>query len=184
MSASPAEPLPALPPWAQVTAARRGHIQRVAHLLHGWSAIMRIGAPERERWLRAAMLHDALKDAPPDVLAALARPRLGPAALWHGPAAAHRAEQDGERDAGVLDAVRYHSVGYAGWDRVGRMLYLADYLEPGRRFSPETRAAWATRVPAEPDAVLREVAHHRIEHMRRKGWPVLPETEAFWTALR
>jgi 2-amino-4-hydroxy-6-hydroxymethyldihydropteridine diphosphokinase len=183
MSASPPEALPPLPDWAQVTAARRTHIRRVALLLDAWASALSVPGPERERWLRAAMLHDALKDAPDDVVADLARPPLGPPALWHGPAAARRAELDGERDPGVLAAVRYHSVGYAGWDQVGRMLYLADYLDPGRRFDAEQRREWTARVPADVGGVLRDVARARIERGLLKGWRLLPETVEFWNAL-
>lgn len=172
-----------LPEWAQVTARRRGHIGRVAALLAEWAGALGVGAGERARWLRAAALHDALKDAPAERIAALARPRLGPPGLWHGPAAAVRAEQDGEDDHGVLDAVRYHSVGYAGWDRVGRMLYLADFLEPGRRFARNARGAWLARVPEDPDGALREVACARIVGGLRRGWQLLDETVAFWNAL-
>src|SRR5690349_24868704 len=99
---------------------------------------------ERARWLKAAWLHDALRDAPAaDELA-------------HGPMAAERAARDGETDRGVLDAVRFHSLGFAGWDDVGRMLYLADYLEPGRSFDQEVRRTLAGRIPVERDAVLLE----------------------------
>ena len=165
-----------LPAWAEVTPARRGHIERVAGLLGEWADAMRVARPpsplERDRWLRAAWLHDALRDAPlGDVLA-------------HGPAAAERAAREGERDRGVLAAVRYHTIGYAGWDDVGRMLYLADFLEPGRDFDPDGRRALAERVPTEPDAVLREVARRRIEWVLRSGWPLLPETVDFWNAIK
>ena len=160
-----------LPAWAQVTPARRGHIERVAALLDEWAAAMRVPQPERERWLRAAWLHDALRDAPLGDLMA------------HGPAAAERAARNGERDSGVLDAVRYHTIGYAGWDDVGRMLYLADFLEPGRDFDPDGRRALAARVSRERDAVLREVARRRIEWVLRSGWPLLPHTVAFWNAV-
>ncbi len=132
---------------------------------------MGVAAAERERWIRAGWLHDALRDAPLGDLMA------------HGPAAADRAEQDGERDRGVLDAVRYHTVGYAGWDQVGRMLYLADFLEPGRDFDPDGRRELAARVPLERDAVLREVARRRVDWVLRSGWPLVPETVAFWNAL-
>ena len=47
----------------------------------------------------------------------------------------------------MLDAVRYHSVGLAGWDMVGRVLYCADYLEPGRTLAREWRADLAARFP-------------------------------------
>lgn len=162
-----------LPAWAQVTPGRRGHIERVAGLLGEWGVALRAPGAERDRWLRAAWLHDALRDAPP----------LRSDPLAHGPAAAKRAAADGERDCGVLDAVRYHTVGYAGWDDVGRMLYLADFLEPGRDFDPEGRRALAARVPGERDAVLREVARRRIEWVLRSGWPLPPETVAFWNGL-
>jgi HD superfamily phosphohydrolase YqeK len=159
-----------LPSWAQVTPARRAHVERVVRLLEEWAAAMGTAARERERWLRAGWLHDALRDAPlPDPLA-------------HGPAAADRAAAEGERDRGVLDAVRYHTIGYPGWDQVGRMLYLADFLEPGRDFDPDGRRDLAARVPREPDAVLREVARRRIEWVLKSGWPLPPETVGLWNA--
>jgi len=160
-----------LPEWAQVTPARRAHVERVVALLGEWAGAMRVPPAERDRWLRAAWLHDALRDA-----------ALGDL-MAHGPAAADRAAQNGERDRGVLDAVRYHTVGHAGWDDVGRMLYLADFLEPGRDFDPDGRRQLARRVPAERDAVLREVARRRLEWVVRSGWPLVPETVAFWNAL-
>ena len=160
-----------LPEWAEVSAERRGHIERVVALLDRWADSMHVPPRERERWLRAGWLHDALRDAP---LADL---------LAHGPAAAERAALDGERDCGVLDAVRYHTVGYAGWDDVGRMLYLADFLEPQRDFDPDARRALAERVPTERDAVLREVARRRLEWVLRSGWPLVAQTVAFWNGL-
>jgi len=161
----------ALPAWAVVGPERRAHIERVVAQLETWAAAMRTPEPERARWLRAGWLHDALRDAPQA------------SELAHGPRAADRAAQEGETDRGVLDAVRYHSLGYAGWDAVGRMLYLADYLEPGRVFDQERRRALAARVPAERDRVLQEVAARRIERVIESRWPLVPETVGFWNAL-
>ena|SRR5438874_7974808 len=160
-----------LPPWAVVTPERRAHIERVAALLAEWAGAMRVPEGERARWLRAAWLHDALRDAP------------AANELEHGPRAADRAALDGEADRGVLDAVRYHSVGYAGWDEVGRMLYLADYLEPGRKFGHEERAALRSRVPSERDVALLEVARRRLTWAVRSGWPLPRETVEFWNSL-
>jgi HD superfamily phosphohydrolase YqeK len=160
-----------LPSWAVVGPERRAHIERVVGLLRTWGDALRVPAGEVERWTRAAWLHDALRDAP--LVTEFA----------HGPMAAERAQREGERDRGVLDAVRYHSVGYAGWDEAGRMLYLADYLEPGRSFEREARGALAARVPSERVAVLREVAAQRISQAVRSGWELPAETVAFWNAL-
>ena len=52
------------PPWAEVSAERRAHIERVAGMLGSWADAMAVGAAERARWLKAAYLHDALRDAP------------------------------------------------------------------------------------------------------------------------
>jgi 2-amino-4-hydroxy-6-hydroxymethyldihydropteridine diphosphokinase len=162
-----------LPAWAHVTPERRAHIERVVALLDDWADAMHVPAMERDRWLRAAWLHDALRDAP------------SPDPTSHGPAAADRAAAAGERDRGVLDAVRYHTVGSADWDDVGRMLYLADFLEPGRDSGSQVsdRQQLAGRVPGERDAVLREVARRRLDWVLRSGWPLPPSTVAFWNQL-
>src|SRR3990170_1468645 len=172
-----------LPPWARLGAERRAHVERGAALLRQWADAGGVPAAERDRWLRAAYLHDALRDAPPDELARLAPDAWGVPSLRHGPAAARLAAEQGETDRGVLRAVHYHSVGYAGWDRVGRLLYLADYLEPGRAFREEERKAQAARVPHEPDSVLREVAAERLRWVLDAGRPLLTESVEFWNGL-
>jgi HD superfamily phosphohydrolase YqeK len=159
------------------------HIQRVAELAAGWAEQMGIPDSERNRWLRAVWLHDALRDATPEELAKWAASTPGPPALWHGPASAAHAKAQGEVDRGVLDAVRYHSVGLAEWDMVGRILYCADYLEPGRDFDRAGRAELALRLPEDPDGVLRRVARLRLTHIIESGWPVLEPTVRFWNSL-
>ena len=160
-----------LPPWAVVAPERRAHIERVVELLDAWAAARRTPDAERARWLRAGWLHDALRDAP------------AANELAHGPMAAERAARAGETDRGVLDAVRYHSLGYAGWDDVGKMLYLADYLEPGRAFDREVRAALAARVPQDRDTALQQVAARRIARVIEGRWPLVRETVDFWNSL-
>ncbi len=183
-AAGPARaPAPSLPPWAVVTPERVAHITRVEALVTWWAAGRRVGASEAERWRRAARLHDALRDATPDVLVRYARQGAWPAKLWHGPAAAAAAARHGETDQGVLIAVRYHSVGYAGWDDAGRMLFLADFLEPGRSHDRAELDALVARVPQEPAVVLREVAARRLAWLVSHGKPIRKETWEFWNSL-
>jgi HD superfamily phosphohydrolase YqeK len=61
------------------------------------------------------------------------------------------------------------------------MLYLADFLEPGRSLPDGSELA--RRVPLERDAVLKEVARRRLEWTLRSGWPLRGETVAFWNQL-
>jgi len=180
---TPAGLRPTLPQWAVVTPARLDHIQRVAELAADWADRMGVPDSERNRWLRAVWLHDALRDASAAELEHWAASSNGPPELRHGPASAARAKAEGETDRGVLDAVRYHSLGLAEWDMVGRILYCADYLEPGRSFQPEQRADLAERLPEDPGGVLREVARSRLTHIIESGWPVLEPTVRFWNSL-
>ena len=174
---------PTLPEWAIVTPERLQHIQQVAELAARWAEQIGVPDSERNRWLRAVWLHDALRDAPPEELAKWAASTPGPPALWHGPASAAHAKAEGEVDRGVLDAVRYHSLGLAEWDMVGRILYCADFLDPERPFDREGRAELAERLPGDPGGVLREVARARILHLIKTGWPLLDPTVRFWNSL-
>lgn len=162
---------------------RLDHTVRVAELVAAWADALAIPDSERNRWLRAAWLHDALRDADAAELERWASSTPGAIELRHGPASASRAKAEGETDRGVLDAVRYHSVGLAEWDMVGRVLYCADYLEPGRAFERERRAELASRFPADPAGVLREVAAARVAHVVAARWTQPEPTYRFWNSL-
>lgn len=172
-----------LPAWARAGAARREHIARVAALMDEWARGLGLPEEERARWRAAAWLHDALREAPPEELRPLVPEEFRhlPGPLLHGPAVAARIA--GEADASLQDAVRFHTVGHPRLDRLGRALYLADFLEPGRDFSREWCAELRARMPGELDAVLLEVVAARIRHLLERRKPIRPETASFWSAL-
>lgn len=173
-----------LPLWARVGSKRLAHIERVTSLLRAWSAAMRLGPDEASAWIDAGAWHDALRDAPEERLRAITVDNETPAGLLHGPAAAIQLEADGEKRKSVLDAIRYHTVGSPSWDRTGKALYMADYLESGRKFSREDRFFLAAQVPHSFDAVFRQVVRFRLDWSVREGNPIYPETVALWNSLR
>jgi len=173
-----------LPEWAIVSPEREAHIRRVVTLVDKWASAMCVEQAERDAWRDAALYHDALRDAPPAELRALSGDTELPDALLHGPAAARLMAQHGERRTDVLEAVRWHTVGCSDWGSTGRALYMADYLEPGRRFCRTERASLADRVPTDFRGALREVVRERIEWVLREGYEIPLQTVAFWNSLR
>ncbi len=173
----------ALPAWAQVSERRRSHIARVTALLERWATVMAVSADERAAWVDAGRYHDALRDAPESELRALAGDVSYEPEMLHGPAAAARLERDGEQRQDVLDAVRYHTVGYLGWTRTGHALYMADFLEPGRKFSRRDRAFLADHVPHDFEGVFRQVLRARLEWSLHEGYSLFPETVSLWNAV-
>lgn len=176
--------MPKLPEWAQVTEKRRAHIDRVVGLLGTWAERMGLPDDEASRWLSAGTLHDALRDAPDAMLRALTGDGTTSAELLHGPAAAVRAEQDGERRQDVLDAVRFHTVGSTAWNRTGKALYMADFLEPGRAFLVADRAFIADCVPRDFDAAFRQCVRLKLEWSLRQGGELYARSVELWNAVR
>jgi HD superfamily phosphohydrolase YqeK len=173
-----------MPVWARVGEKRLAHIERVTALLRAWSAAMRLPADEAGAWIDAGMWHDSLRDAPEEELREITGDQTSLEGLLHGPAAAIRLEREGEKRKSVLDAVRFHTVGSPNWDSTGRALYMADYLEPGRKFSKEDRFFLASQVPHSFDAVFRQVVRFRLDWAVREGNTIFPETVALWNSLR
>ena len=177
--------MPALPPWACVSEKRRAHIARVTALLDEWARALHLDTTEARAWHDAGRLHDALRDAPEPQLRALAGDPAGyTTEMLHGPAAAARLAQEGESRQELLDAIRYHTVGSSAWGRLGRALYMADYLEPGRKFSRADRAYLASQVPHDFDATFRQVLRARLEWSLREGMRLFPEAVALWNGVR
>ena len=174
------------PGWAVAGEERRAHMERVASLLRVWAEELELSRRDVIRWTALGWLHDALRDASPEEL----RPRVEvglrdlPPELLHGPAAAARLREEGVEDDDLLRAVRYHTLGHPELDRMGRALYAADFLEPGRSLLPEWRAVLRARMPHELDPVVREIVDVRVEHLLARQGSVRPETRAFQRRMR
>lgn len=172
------------PDWAAMTDARRRHTQRVGRLLWAWSGTLGLDRPTRIRWRAAGLLHDALKDASP----ALLRPEVEDAAAWpdsllHGPACAHRLRAAGVEDASLLTAIAFHTTGHPDFGALGQALYMADYLEPGRRHLATDREAARRRMPRAWRAVLGDVATAKIAHLLDRHIPIPATTAGFWRGV-
>lgn len=181
---TPTVPDLTLPSWAIASPKRREHIARVTALLDRWATTMAIPDAERVAWHDAGLLHDALRDAEEPLLRELTLDRLAPFEILHGPAAAARLEALGEARRDVLDAIRWHTLGNPAWVRTGQALFMADFLEPGRKFMVAERAWLAQMVPDDFTGVFRQVVKCRLEWSLREGKGLHPETVAMWNAVR
>lgn len=129
----------------------------------------------------AALLHDYAKAMKPAELLAEAN-RLGLAIdpvemaqphLLHGPvAAALLAEQGLVTDPDALAAIHYHTTGRAAMSLLEKIIWLADYIEPGRIFP----GVDAIRSEAEQslDTALLHALENSIRYILERGWPLHP----------
>lgn len=183
---TPGTPL-VLPAWAQVTEKRLAHITRVTSLLDHWGSEMKLTPADAQAWHDAGRWHDALRDAPESLLRDLTAGGPfadAPVNVLHGPAAAVMLEREGEQRAGVLLAIRWHTLGNPDWDRAGRALFMADFLEPGRSFMQSDRAFLVSALHADFDGVFRQVVRMRLEWTLREGKSLFPESVSLWNSVR
>ena len=97
--------------------------------------------------------------------------------LLHGPNAAAWLENEaGLTDIRVLEAVRWHTFGWPEIDDIGKILYLADKLEPGKVTADPSLAAIRNTADIHPDKALLALLQKRIEAQLAKGLEVHPFT--------
>ncbi|WP_373892870.1 bis(5'-nucleosyl)-tetraphosphatase (symmetrical) YqeK [Virgibacillus natechei] len=97
--------------------------------------------PKKEVEL-AAIFHDHAKQRPLDELKRwIERTHLPKDLLhyhhelWHGPVGAILVEREfGIKNSGIQHAIYYHTTGRAYMSKIEMIIYLADYIEPGRSF--------------------------------------------------
>lgn len=90
----------------------------------------------------AAILHDYCKFWSEQDLAYWIKQELLPEELlsynkelWHAPVGAAVARKKfGIKDENILNAIRYHTSGRPAMSKLEKIIFLADYIEPGRRF--------------------------------------------------
>jgi len=174
-----------LPEWARAGRSRREHMERVATLMRQWARAQGLPPVDVLRWSAVGYLHDVLREAPPGQLRPMVPPdfRHLPPSVLHGPAGAVALQEEGVDDAEFLHAVAFHTLGHPTFAPMGRALYAADFLEPGRKMRPRWRGALRKRMPHDTAEVLREIVGARIVHLVGRGSPVRTETLGFWNAL-
>jgi predicted HD superfamily hydrolase involved in NAD metabolism len=128
----------------------------------------------------AAIFHDYAKFRPKEEMRGIIIKEGMPAELldynselWHAPVGAFLAEREaGIRDKEVLDAIRYHTSGRPGMSLLEKIIYLADYIEPGRHFPgvDEVRDL----AEAHLDKALIKSVQNTIMFLMKKGQPVFP----------
>ncbi|MED4404611.1 bis(5'-nucleosyl)-tetraphosphatase (symmetrical) YqeK [Heyndrickxia coagulans] len=102
--------------------------------------------------------------------------------LWHAPVGAYLVEKEaGVTDREVLDAIKYHTSGRAGMTLLEKIVYLADYIEPGRNF-PGVEEARRLADKDLDEAVL-YAAGHTIAFLIGRNQPVFPDTIALYNDL-
>ena len=152
---------------------------RFAHTCGVEQTALRIGAlcapAELHRIRAAALLHDLTKEylfekqlkMTEDSGIIVSDCEKGSSALLHAASAAALIGADPAlapfADPAVLDAVRWHTTGRAGMSVIEQIIYLADYIEPTRRYAAcaALRDAFWAADPAELDMPA------RLRHLRR-----------------
>ncbi|MFV1988035.1 MAG: HD domain-containing protein [Gemmatimonadota bacterium] len=173
-----------LPEWTVMSEVRRDHAERVARLMRKWAKARGLRRADRVRWSAAGFIHDALKGVAPAKL----RKEYDIAGGWpdpvlHGPACAARLAAEGVKDRALLRAVAHHTTGHRKFDLLGSSLYLADYLDPGRRSGRGRRRVLRSRLPDEHDAVLAAVAAARIGTLLERRLQIPKVTVEFWSEV-
>lgn len=143
-------------------------------------------APQRARL--AAWLHDCGKALEREAMLPLLR-RVGAdaqeralPALWHAPVGAWLAQRDfGLKDAEILKAIRYHSTGAPGQTPLQQLLFVADYIEPGR---PAWAELPALRRLAQKDlgAAWAQVLKFKLLDLMERERPLHPRSLAAYHA--
>lgn len=174
-----------LPDWAVVTPTRKLHTQRVSRLMATWAKQLELSEWDVKRWAAAGLLHDAFRDADPDLLRTMLPGEMSDLhpSLLHGPAAARRLRQEGLSDEPLLLAIAYHTLGHPSMDRMGMSLCAADFLEPGRSSLRKLRKKLSKRMPRKYEKVVRRIMKFRINTHLTANRELPPQTTALWNRL-
>lgn len=96
-------------------------------------------------------------------------------AIWHGLVGAYFVEHElGITDHDILEAIRLHTTGAPQMSLLSKIIYVADYIEPGRDF-PGVEEARRLAVLDLDQAVAFETKQ-TLQYLIGKNFPIYPKT--------
>ena len=163
--------------------------ERLAHSLRVEEAALSLAARSnlsRANVSEAALLHDLCREMSRDSLLNLAVKfaividdieRAEPI-LLHGSVAAAIAQQElGITEPTVLEAITYHITGAPQVSALTGLIFIADFIEPGRNFEA-SRVLREAAASLELQELLLKVYHRTINFVVRQGYLLHPRTIA------
>lgn len=145
---------------------------------------MRFGAPIQDAQT-AGLLHDCAKCLSDEKRLALCEKHGIPITeverrnpfLLHAKIGAFLARRKyGVRDEDILNAVQYHTTGREGMSLLEKIIFVADYIEPGRKQAPNL--AEIRRLSFEDlDAALLKILEDTMDYLKNAGGEVDSMTE-------
>ncbi|MCI4128752.1 bis(5'-nucleosyl)-tetraphosphatase (symmetrical) YqeK [Bacillus haynesii] len=137
----------------------------------------------------AAIFHDYAKFRPKEEMKQIILDVGGPLEvldfhheLWHAPAGAALVKTEvGITDEDILSAIRFHTSGRPNMTLLEKVIYVADYIEPGRRFPGVEEVR--TLAEEDLDSALIQALKNTITFLISKNQAVYPETVATYNAL-
>lgn len=95
--------------------------------------------------------------------------------LWHGPAAVPLLQKEvGIDDEDILNAIHHHTTGRANMSLLEQIVYVADYIEPGRQFPGVDEVRELSKVSL--SSALMKALGNTIVFLINKKSPVFPDT--------
>lgn len=95
--------------------------------------------------------------------------------LWHAPVGAYLVEKEaGVSDDEVLEAIRCHTSGKINMSTLDKVLYVADYIEPGRDFPGVEQVRESAK--SSLDIAVIQAMKNTITYLLTRNQPVYPDT--------
>lgn len=95
--------------------------------------------------------------------------------VWHGMVGIYKIQEDlGVTNKEILRSIETHTVGSGDMSLLDKIIYVADYIEPGRRF-PLVEEARVIAKESLDKAVAYETVH-TVEHLAHQAFPIFPQT--------
>jgi predicted HD superfamily hydrolase involved in NAD metabolism len=141
----------------------------------------RFGADTKKAEL-AAIFHDYAKFRPKEEMKEIIISQKMAAGLlrfnselWHAPVGAFLVEKEaGITDKDILNAIKYHTSGRVNMTLLEKIVFLADYIEPGRAF-PGVNEVRETAQTSLDRAVI-QALRNTINFLMMKNQAVYPDT--------
>lgn len=104
--------------------------------------------------------------------------------LWHAPVGAYLVRiEAGISDEEILQAIRYHTTGNKDMNTLDKIIFVADYIEPGRKFQGVEEVRHVANESLEQAVIM--ALKNTIKFLLDKNEAVYPDTlETYNTLIR